>query len=129
MLSEVEIKLMLDRLAEFQAQLDSVTLEKQAVLDEIYTPEVKARIAEVESTFAVKIEGVAENIATLEAEIKQAVITAGATVKGSFLQAVFTKGRVSWDTKSLDGYAVAHPELLSLRKVGEPSVSLRAANK
>ena len=79
--------------------------------------------------FAVKLEGVSENIAALEAEIKQAVISAGTTVKGSFIQAVFTKGRVSWDTKSLDGYAVAHPELLSLRKVGEPSVSLRAVSK
>lgn len=125
----IEIQIKLNQLAEFQAQLDAVTLAKQAALDEIYTPEIKARINEIEMAFAVKLEGVSENIAALEAEIKQAVISAGTTVKGSFIQAVFTKGRVSWDTKSLDGYAVAHPELLSLRKVGEPSVSLRAVSK
>ncbi len=43
--------------------------------------------------------------------------------------AVWSKGRETWDTKSLDGYALAHPEIASLRKVGDPSVSIRKINK
>ena len=126
-MNENEIKLKLDQLAEFQAQRDAAMLEKQALLDEIYTAEIKARMAEIEAEFAGKTEGVTANIAALEAEIKQAVLAHGASVKGSVFHAVFAKGRVSWDTKSLDGYATAHPELLSFRKEGEPSVSLRVA--
>jgi len=126
-MNEVEIKQKLDQLAEFQSARDVAMLEKQALLDEIYTAEIKARMAEIEAEFAGKTETVNENIAALEAEIKQAIIVHGASVKGSFLHAVFAKGRVSWDTKSLDGYATAHPELLSFRKEGEPSVSIRVA--
>lgn len=126
-MNEIEIKQKLDQLAEFQAQRDAAMLEKQALLDEIYTAEIKARMAEIEAEFATKTEGVTANIAALESEIKQAVIAHGASVKGLLFHAVFTKGRVSWDTKSLDGYATAHPELLSFRKEGEPSVSLRVA--
>ncbi len=97
-------------------------LEKQTLLDEIYTAEIKARMAEIEAEYATKIEGVTANIAALEAEIKQAVIAHGASIKGSFIHAVFVKGRVSWDTKSLDGYATAHPELChSAKKVSRPS--------
>lgn len=126
-MDENEIKQKLDQLAEFQAQRDAAMLEKQALLDEIYTAEIKVRMAEIEAEFSGKTEAVNENIAALEAEIKQAIITHGASVKGSVFHAVFSKGRVSWDTKSLDGYAAAHPELMIFRKEGEPSVSIRVA--
>ena len=126
-MNEIEIKQKLDQLAEFQSQRGVAMLEKQALLDEIYTAEIKARMAEIEAEFATKTEGVAANIAALEAEIKRAVVAHGASVKGSVFHAVFAKGRVSWDTKSLDGYATAHPELLAFRKEGEPSVSIRVA--
>jgi hypothetical protein len=130
-------------LDEFQSQLESARIEKQQLLDEIYTPEIKARVAQVEANFSRKTEIVTTNIEALEAdfsgktevvtanieaieaEVKQAVIERGASVKGTFFHAVFRKGRVSWDTKSLDEYATTHRELLSFRKEGEPSVSLR----
>ena len=126
-MNENEIKSMLDKLADYQAQAAAVNMEKQALIDSIYTAEIKARINEIEAEFAGKTEGVSENIAALEAEIKKAVTQNGASVKGTFLHAVFAKGRVSWDTKSLEGYAAAHPELLTFRKEGDPSVSIRAA--
>ncbi len=126
-MNEAKIKELLDRLAEYQSQRDSANLEKQALIDDVYTNEIKHRMAEIEAEFAGKTETVNENIAAIEAEIKQAVINHGASVKGSFFHAVFTKGRVSWDTKSLDGYATAHPELLTFRKEGDPSVSIRTA--
>jgi len=115
----------LDQLSELYAQRDLSTLEKQRLIDAILTDEIKAKIAEIESEFNGKGEAVSEKIAALESEIKEAVKLNGATVKGQFLQAVFTKGRVTWDSKSLDGYLKAHPELADFRKEGEPSVSLR----
>jgi phage host-nuclease inhibitor protein Gam len=126
-MDEIEIKQKLERLAEFQAERDVALLEKQRLLDELYTAEIKARMAEIEEEFASKIEEVDKKISTLEAEIKKGVIEHGASVKSSTLHAVFSRGRVSWDTKSLDGYAAAHPELLAFRREGEPSVSIRVA--
>jgi len=128
-MNEIEIKQKLDQLAEFQSERDVAMLEKQRLLDEVYSAEIKSRIAEIEAEFLGKAEAVSENIDALEAEIKQAIIAHGASVKGSVLHAIFAKGRVSWDTKSLDGYAAAHSELLMFRKVGEPSASIRMANQ
>ena len=115
----------LDELAELYAQRDLSEMEKKRLIDEVMTAEIKAKIAEIEAEFLGRGESVSEKIAELEAEVKEAVKTAGASVKGQFLHAVFTKGRVTWDSKALDGYAKAHPELAEYRKEGEPSVSLR----
>ena len=61
-----------------------------------------------------------------EADLKGAVLTEGATIKGARMMAVWAKGRETWDTSKLVGFAVAHPELLELRKIGEPTVVIRA---
>jgi hypothetical protein len=61
----------------------------------------------------------------LESEVRLAVLAHGETVKGDKYKAVFSKGRVTWDTKGLDGFAVAHPEIETLKRVGNPSVSIR----
>lgn len=57
--------------------------------------------------------------------VKASVIAEGESVKGERLQAVWVKGRTSWDTKALDGYSAAHPEIERFRKVGEPNVTIR----
>lgn len=120
-----DIKAKLDELADLRSALDTIALEKQAVVDSILTPELKAKLAEIDAEFAGKAEVANGKSATLEAEIKELVKTGAETVKGTFLMAVWNKGRVSWDTKSLDGYAVAHPEILNLRKEGDPTVTIR----
>lgn len=68
-------------------------------------------------------------VAELEEEITQEVLKHGATVKGTRVQAVYYKGRISWDSKSLDRYAAAHPEVMQYRKQGEPSIQLRVMKK
>lgn len=97
---------------------------KNRLMAEAMPAEVKQRMEEIEAEFADKSSAVAENTSALEATIKQAVIENGTSVKATVLHAVFAKGRVTWDS-NLDGYAVGHPELLSFRKEGKPSVSLR----
>jgi len=68
-----------------------------------------------------------ERILSLIKSIESATLSIGASEKGSRLHAVYTKGRESWDSKGLGGYAVAHPEVNAFKKVGNPSVSIRAA--
>ena len=124
-MNETEIKQMLDQLAEFQAECDVIELQKQSLVNEILTDEVKAMLAEVDARFADKMNATSVNITNLQDKIKQAIIELGISVKGTFLHAVWSKGRVSWNSKALDGYAVAHPEIVAFRKEGEPSASIR----
>ena len=120
-----DISQKIDQLANFQAQRDVLDLEKQSLIDQLIPPEIKARIEELEAEFSGKREVVDEKITELESEIKEEVIRHGATVKGNFLRVVYHPGRVTWDTKSLDAYARARPELLEFRKQGEPFVSIQ----
>jgi len=121
-MNEIEIKQKLDKLAEFQAQRDAVMLEKQALLDEIYTAEIKARMTEIEAEFSAKTEGVTANIAALRTEIENAVKVHGKTVNASLLQAVWSKARYSYSDKEKEGYTAASV----FRKLGEPSVAIKA---
>jgi hypothetical protein len=114
----------LDRLANFFAQRDVLSLQKKELIDQVLTPEIRARLDEIESEFAGKMEAVQANIAALEEEVRLDVLRHGASVKGNFLRVNWHKGRVSWDTKSLDAYAELHPEITSFRKQGEPYVSI-----
>ena len=115
----------LNLLADLRAQTDIIKIHFDDLRAEILTPEIKAALAEIDAEYQTAIEALNTGIATLETEIKAEVIQGGATVKGAHLQAVYNKGRVSWDTKALDGYAAGHPEIMPFRKVGEPSVSIR----
>ena len=116
---------MLEQLTEFYAQRDLLMIDKKRALNDAMPYDVRERLSELEAEFGDEEEAVKDNIAALEAEVKQAVLDEGATVKGGSLQAVYVKGRVSWDSKALDGYCKAHPELEEYRKQGNPSVSLR----
>jgi hypothetical protein len=120
-----DIKILLDDLSNLRSALDVITLEKQKAIDSILTPEIKAKIAEIEIEFAGKGEVATEKANILEAEIKELVKAGAKTIKGSFLMAVFAIGRISWDSKGLDGFALTHPEILYMRKEGDPSVSIR----
>jgi hypothetical protein len=120
-----EITIKLDRLADLQAAADVIRMNYKEMREAILTPEIRQAIADIEAEERTALEAVNDGINKLTTEVKDDVIKAGATIKGTFLQAVWTKGRVSWDTKALDGYAAGHPEIAQFRKEGEPSVSIR----
>jgi phage host-nuclease inhibitor protein Gam len=121
----METKEKLDKLANMYAQQDVIRLDKQKLIDSIMTDEIKAKIADIEDEFQPQSEGLQNNIATLEGEIKADVAGLGESVKGEHLQAVFAKGRVSWDDKGLEGLMITFPDIVKFRKVGNPSVSIR----
>jgi phage host-nuclease inhibitor protein Gam len=119
------IEQMLDQLAEYYSRRDALALQKQELIDTVYTAEIRAKVAEIEAEFTGKGAAVSENIAALEEAVRAETLKAGATVKGSHLMAVWVKGRVSWDSKKLDGMMIVLPQLAAARKEGEPSVTLR----
>lgn len=70
-----------------------------------------------------------EQIATLEVDIKAGVMSAGFDATGSIYRATITPGRVTWDGRGLDKYAVAHPELSQFRRQGEAYVTIAPLRK
>lgn len=114
----------LDELAEVRAARDLTTAdynEKRAAIVAQIKDELDALEAEYAPLFAVADEREQD----LTEQVKAAVLATGVTAKGAALQAVFTRGRESWDGRALAGYAAAHPEVLAFQKIGEPSVSIR----
>jgi 5-methylcytosine-specific restriction endonuclease McrA len=119
----------INELSELYAQIESLELQKQARIDEILSPEIKSKLDAIELEFSALIHSVEENIQITKERIKPSVLQFESTVKGMGLQVVYYKGRVSWDGKSLDSYAMSHPEILQFRRQGKPSVSFRRINK
>ena len=118
---------LLNELAEFQAQQALLSIQKQEQIDLILTPEIRSEIADIDYEFLQKGEAVAQNILFWEQKIKDQVLKEGATVRGSNLMAVWSKPRVSWDGKLLEGMMAVIPQLKSARSEGLPSVSIRKA--
>ena len=114
----------LDKLANYMAQRDVFSLQKKELIDQVLTPEIRSRLDEIEAEFAGKMEIIEANIDALEEEIRQEALLQQASIKGTFLRVIWHKGRISWDTKSLDDYARSHPEVIAFRKQGEPYVSI-----
>ncbi len=125
----MDIQQQLDQLSELMAQRDVMRLDHQAQRDALIPEEIKAQLRDLELEQAAQAQAIDANIVELEAEVKRAVIAAGASVKGARLHAVLVKGRVTWDTKGVEGFALAHPELMCYRREGDPSVSIRGIGK
>ncbi len=121
----IHIKKKLEMLSILHAQLAGLRSEKQRLIDESLPAEYGTRISEIEQEFAQKEEAAKINIETLAAEIRANTLAFGRTVRGAEYQAVWSRGRISWDDRALSLYARAHSEILPFRKEGKPVISIR----
>ena len=124
-MDQSEIIAKLDQLAVYREDRAQIEREKALRLAEMIPPEVQAALDAVKAEFDIPLSVSAEITGELEAEIKDAILGLEYSVKGSKLHAIWAKPRVTWNTDGLEGYALAHPELLNFQKVGQPSVSIR----
>jgi len=123
-----QIKKMLDDLADLEAHKQIIQMDKRVHIDSVLTPEIAQALSDIDAEFGDKMDVVNSKIEQLRNSIKPLVVQHGKTVKGSFMQAVWSKPRVTWDTARLEGFAVNHPELLNFRKIGQPVISFRDNN-
>ena len=121
----MDTKAKLDKLSELQAQADVIRLHFDDLKAQILTPELQQALADIDAEMNTSLSALQDGINNLTAEIKEDVVRGGTTIKGDYLMAVWNKGRISWDTKGLDGFAIAHPEMSAFRKEGDPSVTIR----
>jgi hypothetical protein len=115
----------LDELAEWKEKQENLAVEKKTAIEKAFPQEVRNKIVEIESDFIEKELATNAKIAELEEDIRVAVLNTGSTIRGKTMMAVWSKGRVTWDSKVLEGMMVFVPELKSARKEGQPSVSIK----
>lgn len=111
-------------LAEAEKRKAAVDAEFNQSVSDVYAG-IAQRKSEIAAEFGEKIDAVNDNIAALTEEIKKDVVAAGKTFKGNCYQAVYMRGRVTWNTDMLEGMVILLPQLVKARKEGAPSVSIR----
>lgn len=118
----------LEKLFDYQCQLDALELQRQDARASILTPELQAQLAAIDDEFDTKQSGARNNIAELTEQIKLDILSGGKSIKSDHLMAVYLKGRSGgWDNDKLLGYSIAYPEILIAKKAdGEPTVSIRS---
>ena len=114
----------LDRLAELDAHLDMVLLDKEALKQSVIPAEVKQQLRDIDFEYDPKLEAISQERAQLEAEVRNDVMVSGQSIKGETYRASYVLGRTSWDTAALDGYAAVHPEIAQFKKLGAPTVRI-----
>jgi hypothetical protein len=119
----------LNRLSELQATIEANREYYNGIKAELVPPEIKAILDKIDVEFNDKQMMLGKEIDEITKEIKYDVINLGKTVPGKFLMAVYNKARVTWDNHGLEGFMVAHPEIVAFRKEGEPTVTIRKSGK
>jgi LPS O-antigen subunit length determinant protein (WzzB/FepE family) len=114
------------RLEELYVRRDRAKQGYELEVYEVIPASIRAQLAELDNKHDAEMEEINEAIKAAEEQVKAAVIETGETIKGTRYQAVYGKGRVSWD-KGLEDYLMGKdPDALErMRKVGAPSVSIR----
>ena len=118
----------LEELSEVQTAADQTRQELETRRAEILRS-VQAELDALDEEFAPLLAAAEARIESLKEEIKGDVLEHGASVRGGRFHAVFTRGRITWDTHQLAAYAEEHPEVNDFRREGSPSVSLRMSKE
>lgn len=115
----------LNKLSELKSTMDELEAQRDEEVKTVLTPEPQAQVDKIFDKWDSSIEDTKAQMTKLREEIESEVLSGGKTVKGARLMGVWNKGRVSWDSKKLDGMMALIPQLTEARKVGEPTVSIR----
>lgn len=122
----------LNELAKLQDQREALRLAYEAKSEAIIQPllePVRAQLDDLDNGYREAVSEIDFRAGVLTERIKGNVLATGESVKGDELQAIYTKPRITWDSRGLEGFMVAHPEIVAFRKVGQASVSLRKVAK
>jgi len=123
----MEIEQMLDELDDLQGTIEKINQQRNDLIDSVIPTEIKMEIERINQETVIP-QTVTDRVVALRDQITAAVLEKGATVAGKALMAVYSRGRVAWDTKALDGFMLALPELAKFKSEGKPSVSIRRRN-
>ena len=116
---------LLDALAEAQESLDILRLQISSDKSDVITAAQRAEMAAIDADNKLHLNTLVQNEREAADQVRLAILERGESLKTDRVHAVYSKPRVRWDAKALDGYAINHPELFAFRTEGKPSVSIR----
>ena len=119
----MEITQILEQMVEVNAAVQVTRLDYEAKRAEIMAT-VQAELDALSAEYDPLFDSGRERLQALEAQAKELCIMRGQSAKVDGLAVTYVKGRTSWDTKALDGYAAAHPEIERFKSEGNPSARL-----
>jgi len=106
------------RLSDLQSELEKA--RKDAI-----PQEVREQLETIEAEYQPKLDALQEKLKSLENEVKELVLSAGATLKGNVVMAVYRRGSTKWDEKHLERLATEYPRILEAKVEGKPSVAIQ----
>ena len=118
----MDIKQKLNQLYELEKKVDQFKAQRDHAVEELIGPKLLGQIDELRKTFDEKLELFAVESNRLKNEIKENVLASGKTTTGDYIKAQYVRGRKTWDSKGLSGYAVHDPKVKQFLKIGKPSV-------
>ena len=89
-MTEEEIRLRLNELSEVISARDVARIDYETARAKLIPEDNRAALADMEAEFTLRDAAIALNIEELEKEIKQVVVSHGASVNGTHLHAVWT---------------------------------------
>src|SRR5262245_5753958 len=120
---------LLDTLSAQRVELTTLPNAMVAAILNQLSPDEAARVQASVQEFRDRETQLKVESAETEAAVKAAVLTTGASAFGTHLQASIMAPRITWDNKGMAAYSALHPDVLVYRKVGEPSVTIRARSQ
>ena len=121
----METKQLIDDYSKLFLAIKDLQDQKDVLKSNVLTEEQVATINQIEEDFEGQLRPLIQELKRLEDNLKAITIAKGETQRGTMHMFTYSKPRVTWDSKGLEGYMVAHPEVKAFRKVGDPSVSVR----
>lgn len=124
-----EIQALLEKGYEFDIEVNKMTLDKQAKIDAILTPELRQQIKDIEEEFAPYATAASNNKKKVHDEARAKCLTLGETVNATHYQVVYNKGKSGIDQDAVTKYFEVHKddeEVKALFKTGDPYTSIKA---
>ncbi len=128
-MSNEQVVILMNKYMEMKSQAAHLEADKKKLMDEAMPKEVREKIAEIEEEFAGKNEKAQKDLAELEEEIKNGIVSARETLVVKGLKASYHPGRVTWDAKGLEGVIKSNPDIAKViapyKKQGKDYASFR----
>jgi len=124
-----ELEVLLLDLRDAQDTLKAVLTERDRQRLEAMPEEVRQQLEVIDAEFGPLVLAATTTHTKVEEQARKWVLEHQEGGKAAGLEATFSNGRTTWDTKGLDKAMKLIPGLADYRKTGDPYVTIRKAAK
>lgn len=119
----MDMQTLLQNYEEAVARRDVLQLEHALAREHVLAP-VQAALDTLDAEHAPRLAEAADLVQQLEEAVREAVLAAGQSARGQRVKCTYVAGRVTWDSKLLEGMMIVFPDLAKARREGKPSVRI-----